>query len=484
MTAEHDLHAGLRRVAEQLDGASAPTDVAAVIGRRPPASPRPARAVLATAAVLALLMGLVALLASEDQDEGVKADVPPASVTVEGEGEGEDTATTLVPDPSPSDPPPSDSSPSTETTVPQPIVPPSYEGAPWEDLPVRGLAVVDGGRVLIVDLAGSELGSFAEADLPGVGNDPADPILIGAGTTMQLGEPGAREADGCVSTGRAGVRVAICGPEQEELVRLAPSGEETPLAGRPFGAIVGRWRVAEPSPDGRWVLGTFSVECEVPFAVLVPAGGGEPRTADGFTDLGGDTPPFAVSSYSVGWTDDGQAVVVFSGDDACGTADLAPGTYLVDPDTGLRTMLRPGNPDRVLRWERVEDVNDLERAIQRARLELGLEFGGGDHGGTGAFSSVVWEGRTVGVSAYPPEMAAPTEDPGATGGERVEIDGVAATAFEVDGVPLLAFACIDAVWVLGGSEDGIAAEVLRDVASALIPRLYCTVGEPPTIGAG
>jgi hypothetical protein len=473
MTAEPDLHAGLRRVTEQLDRAGAPTDAAAVIGRRPPASPRPARAVLATAAVLALLVGLVALLAGEDQDEGVKADVPPASVTTDGEG------TTTLPD----------SSPSTETTVPEPgpIVPASYEGMSWEVLPERGLAFLAGGRVTLTDLAGTDLASFAQADLPGVGNSAADPILVGPGPTVEVGEPGTPEADGCSSTGRAGVRVAICGEEQGELVRLAPSGERTPLSGLAFGAIVGRWRVAAPSPDGRWVLGTFSAECEVPTAVLVPADGGPLRTADGFT--GDDALRTAATSYSVEWTDDGQAVVVFEGESGCGTADPAPGVYRIDPDSGARTVLRAGTFDRVLRWERTGDhESELAATLDRARDELGLTEGtGGDHGSPGVDSSVMWEGRSIPVAGYLRELSdgVPVGSRHADGVAPGEVDGLPVTTFLLDGSNALAFTCGDAFWLIGGDGTWVrTAEALRDLAATLIPRLSCTVGEAPTIGEG
>jgi hypothetical protein len=71
------------------------------------------------------------------------------------------------------------------------------------------------------------------------------------------------------------------------------------------GTLIGHWRKAIPSPDGRWLLLEWSAECEVPFTFLVPAAGGTPQPA-----LGGGRRWFdAPSSTAVGWDSATTAIV-------------------------------------------------------------------------------------------------------------------------------------------------------------------------------
>lgn len=468
MSSDAELHEALRRVAARLDAAAPPTDVAAAMGRRPPVAPPAAMALLAAAVIVALLVGAVAVLATGGEDEGVRTERPSVPATVDGS-----TPATWSPVP-----------PTTPVTEPGPVVPPSYEGVAWDVLPEQGLAVVEGDRVLLVDDAGEELGSFPADEVYGVGFDPADRLRIGPDLAVEIVPAAVEGDDGCAAIGGGGTRAAVCGADGEGVVVLAPDGTTTASWGRPLDSDHGHWRFAEPSPDGRWLLAAASFECEVPHAMLLPAGGGVPETADGFAAYPvEDDAPFPATSQAVGWTDDGRAIVVFP-ETACGSGDPAPGTYLVDPDTGIRTLFRPGSPDRVVRWVRDGQRVELERRLDRARAELGLEAAGGDHGGPGVVGGVVWAGRPVPVTGLP--TSSPVRglvgDRSVEGVTAEEVDGLPVVTLLVGGSDALAFTCGDAVWLLGADGTWVGlAETLRRVAAALIPRLYCTVTDPPDL---
>ncbi len=477
MSADDDLHDALRRVAGALDEAAAPVDPRSVVERRPPSSPGPSLLLVAAAAVVALLVAAVAVLAlGNGEDESVRTEDPPAPSGPATTAPGTTTSTTPRP---------------TATTVPTeptgPVTPPSYEGTPWDRLPAQGLAVVEDDRVVLIADDGTELGTFAPDDLYGIGFSPEDRLVIRPGVGMEVVPAAVEQPDLCDAMGGGGVRAAVCGDEGDRLVLLDPSGAKTDLADAPFGGPTARWRWAEPSPDGRWLLAYTSYECEVPHAVLVPLDGGEIRMADGFTDFPeGETGPFPVSSQAVGWTDDGRALVVFEGESGCGTSTPEPGLHLVDPDTGDRTLLRPGNPYRVIRFAAVGGQSDMERAFERARTGLGLEPALGDHGAPGVSAGLVWDGATVAVDGYPlalsPEV--PIGDTEVAGVAEDEVDGLPVTTYTRGGAPQLAFTCGDGLWTVGGPASGAdppSAEVVAAVAAALIPRLDCTVGDPPAV---
>jgi hypothetical protein len=350
--------------------------------------------------------------------------------------------------------------------------------------------VVEGGRVLLLADDGTELGSFAAAEVEGIGNTADDRLLIRDPDGMELVPAAVEQPDLCDAMGAGGVRAAVCNAAGDRLVLLDPSGAKTDLADAPFDARSGHWWWAEPSPDGRWLLAHTSYECEVPHAVLVPLDGGEARTADGFDGFPeGEEGPFPVSSFAVGWTADGRAIVVFEGESGCGTSTPEPGIHLVDPDTGERTLLRPGNPDRVIRFEARGGRSDLEHVFERARTELGLEPALGDHGPPGVSAGLVWEGATVAVGGYLLALSpdVPVGDTDVSGVAEGEVDGLPVTAYTRDGAPALAFTCGDGLWTVGGPASGAdppSAEVVAAVAAALIPRLYCTVGPPPAVDGG
>jgi hypothetical protein len=75
---------------------------------------------------------------------------------------------------------------------------------------------------------------------------------------------------------------------------------------RPAGQpLIGHWRQATLSPDGRWLLLEWSAECEVPFTFVVRSSGGPVRPAFGRARRWWDAQP----STAVGWLNDGTAIV-------------------------------------------------------------------------------------------------------------------------------------------------------------------------------
>lgn len=94
-----------------------------------------------------------------------------------------------------------------------------------------------------------------------------------------------------------------------------------PSAARDYEIPSGHWVGGEVSPDGSMLLLQWSAECEIPVAFFAPAAGGDPVGYDG-----GDTP----ESFGLGWTSGGQALVVVTGEGACGTGAEQPGIYLMD----------------------------------------------------------------------------------------------------------------------------------------------------------
>jgi hypothetical protein len=83
---------------------------------------------------------------------------------------------------------------------------------------------------------------------------------------------------------------------------IVPVGAPFRPAGQP---LIGHWREAVLSPNGRWLLLEWSAECEVPFTFVVRSAGGDPRPAFGRARRWWDAQP----STAVGWLDDGTAIV-------------------------------------------------------------------------------------------------------------------------------------------------------------------------------
>jgi hypothetical protein len=92
--------------------------------------------------------------------------------------------------------------------------------------------------------------------------------------------------------------------------------------------VVGHWRDAWSSPDGRTVLLEWSAECEVPTAFFAPASGGALRPVTGEPDWWSSP-----ESVGLGWAADGRARVLLL-EGVCGTGAREPGEYLIDPGSG------------------------------------------------------------------------------------------------------------------------------------------------------
>jgi hypothetical protein len=84
----------------------------------------------------------------------------------------------------------------------------------------------------------------------------------------------------------------------------------------------GGWEMAAPSPDGRWVLGQWSGECEVPTAYLINAHTGH------ITEIGERSSGLLPESLALGWMSNTRALVHFP-QGACGTSVPRPGIYVV-----------------------------------------------------------------------------------------------------------------------------------------------------------
>lgn len=101
--------------------------------------------------------------------------------------------------------------------------------------------------------------------------------------------------------------------------------------------VIGHYRSASVSPDGRWIGVQHSGGCESPTAMVAEVGqAAEPSP---FVEADG----YGVESTFVGWTADSRAVVALS-EGICGTGHDVPGLYLVDPAGGSPQLLWESAP--------------------------------------------------------------------------------------------------------------------------------------------
>ena len=323
-------------------------------------------------------------------------------------------------------------------------------------LPRAGLVVFNDDRdeVIFVSFDGLEL-----ARGPRGGWYPSDPdrgVDVDPSGTLTDGPALDDPLPGCEAVhGQGGVKVAVCGssPSPTE-IRVLSDGPARVLSGPVDGS--GHWRYAVPSPDGQWVLGQWSGECEVPTAYLFPMTGGKGQPLIGRE--------FATTA--VGWAPDGRAVVgLWPG--ACSADTEEPGTYLLDPANGEHR--------RVHRFHQAVlaslggYANRLERIMVRAIDELGLELccNQPSHGGGDVEAGFVFEGHDIAVYGAPKDEvagAAPPE-PGA-----------------------LRFDCGTARYDLNdhgpvgsNAADRPDSSLLRRAATRLVTRLYCTPGPFETV---
>lgn len=203
--------------------------------------------------------------------------------------------------------------------------------------------------------------------------------------------------------GRGGILAAACGgPTGDgptEIRVVGADGEARRLTGARHHT--GHWRYALPSPDGKWVLGQWSGECEVPSAFLI-------EVASGRVD---DVAPAAVESNGIGWTPDGRATVgIGSGPCSQDTSDT--GTFLVDPTRKVRTRIHPFSAGTTVQWAH-QPYNRLERRVDRALDELGLEgcCGEPSHGSEINTAGMIYEGTQIEIHAAPVSLAGKLDPP-------------------------------------------------------------------------
>lgn len=204
------------------------------------------------------------------------------------------------------------------TPRPSPPLPPPIVLAA---LPGRGLAVADRGDVVFLDLAGRRVDRVRGADLAGNGGHA--PVWVKRGRTYFRLDP---ERHTLVPFQRSRARRLMYGGEERWMPQLRPPRES--ILGKSGPA--GHWRYAFERSDGT-LLAQWSGECEVPTAYWKQPG----ERAEIVT--GGNDPSAAPSSFALGWTDEGLAVV-FLPQGACGWSARRPGIYLFSAP-GARTLL-------------------------------------------------------------------------------------------------------------------------------------------------
>lgn len=452
-----EITAQLRRVGEHLDRTGGPVRPDAAMDRSAPLRGlEPRHAVAAAVATVAVVLGAGILVAQLD-DEGVEpleTVDQPTSTTEATSAEDQD-----------------------ET---------SYEGPIFNELPKAGFAVVEEQRLALFDHDGDQLATVRSPVTSELGTRPGfNAVVVRPDPHFEFAEGDPAEAPpGCdTAAGAGGVRVALCGGTEQQrsrIMQVAPNGESTLVAEAPPGAGGGHWRWAVPSPDGRWLLAQWSGECEIPSAWLVALQGGRLHSVDGASTL-----EDAAMSTGVSWASDGTAVVQFHGE-GCGQSSERPGVYRVEPEGLQRDMLHEEGErtSRAYAWTKEAYGNERERILARALDELGVAgcCGEPSHGGDAVTGGVIWRGTDI------PVIGLPAADPPFVPfidqlieAEPIDVLGSPAVAGEADLGPFVSFTCGGDVWAIGGAGIGERAttDAVQELAEALLPHLYCTVGERP-----
>jgi hypothetical protein len=231
-----------------------------------------------------------------------------------------------------------------------------------QPLPSEGLAIETGGRIRLLDLQGGEVGTITGGTLEGAG-EPARPDLtvhdsVGwyrlspgrSDPTVVTGAQAPPDLFGCHDTIGSRVTLVVCNDASyttEPTISIRTARGLRRVVGSPFPKVAGRyagfWRWAQPSPDGAWVLGQWSGECEVPEALLVPAAGGSPRTFDA-SPLSHPT-----QSIALGWTESHDAVVRLQSG-VCGTGSPSPGVYRAHPGGSLHLIVAAQDTATIVMW--------------------------------------------------------------------------------------------------------------------------------------
>lgn len=298
-------------------------------------------------------------------------------------------------------------SPTTRTGTTAPAAP-AAGTLPWssessEHPPL--LLVWDNAEMALIKYSGRELARAPmggwHTNRPDVGVDltVSDSVHVPGGRGVRPVDAVAIDdpVPGCgAANGRGGIVAVTCGgPGGEgpaEIRVVAAGGRARRLTGPRPG--VGHWRHALPSPDGKWVLGQWSGECEAPTAFLINA-------TSGRVD---DVAPAGVDSYGIGWAPDGRAIVGIGAGPCADEGFTDTGTFLVEPNRKVRTRLHRLFAGSMVRWGRsMVSYNRLERRVDRALEELGLEVHTGEpsHGGEQSNSSIIFGGAKIWIKAVP-----------------------------------------------------------------------------------
>lgn len=340
-------------------------------------------------------------------------------------------------------------SPTTNTTAP-PIpaagtLPFSLQGSGESP----SLLVWNNSELALIDYTGREFARAPQGDWYTNNPDRGVDLVPGGDGVMPIEAVAIDDPiPGCDAVhGRGGILAAACGGVEEGAseIRVAAAGDTTTrrLTGARRG--VGHWRYALPSPDGKWVLAQWSGECETPAAFLIDV-------ASGRVD---DVAPAGVDSYGIGWAPDGRAVV---GVDAgpCGAETTETGTFLIDANRKVRTRIHPFASGAMVQWAHMSAYNRLERKVDRALEESGLEgcCGEPSHGGETNAAGMVFEGTEIEVHAVPQSLAGGLEP---------------ARPEEVR------FRCGSDVYTFGEFNSSRAGRALvQRAADRLASRLYCS----------
>lgn len=365
------------------------------------------------------------------------------------------------------------------------------ETASWagpDELPPSGIAIAQDDEVILHDFDGNELARSTGPAATALHNSNQRMLAaVWPGVSVDAVPADVSESpDGCESASTAGaVRVALCegDPQQPQRIeRVSPTGDRQVLAEAPDGSSgIGHWQTAVPSPNGRWILATWSGECESLTAFLIPTAGDAPATTiDGRSGIEG-----ATESTGIGWAPDGSAVVQL-GTGLCGAAAEEPGVHLIGPDTlESRLLINQPNPGPTVHlWQGRIGGNDPEWLLASALRQLGLELCCGEpsHGGSGVTSGARWQDHDIPISVTPPGTTGtvPFNDL-VLSSEPIELDGAPAVAGEADLGPFVAYICGDRIWTFGGAGAGDRAtpDAVRSLAATVLPHLGCTVAERP-----
>lgn len=365
---------------------------------------------------------------------------------------------------------------------------PSWTGPDVSELPPSGIVITQDSEMVFYDFDGDEV-ARATGPVATLLESSSHRMLV---SVRPGGEVDAAPIDraetpnGCqFASSAGGVWVALCGgePQQPQVIEVvSPTGDRRPLAEPPADSNdLGHWRWAVPSPDGRWILATWSGECEARTAFLIPNNGdAAATTVYGQAGLDG-----ATNSVGIGWTPDGRAIVQL-GTGACGTGADEPGVYLFDPSGRENRLLvsRPESSPTVHLWSARAHGNDAEWVFANALEQLGLEgcCGEPSHGGQALTAGVRWQGFDIPVGATPPGSSdtVPFNDL-VLSSEPIDLDRAPALAGQADLGPFVAYTCGDRIWTFGGAGTGDRAtnDAVRTLAATILPYLGCTVGERP-----